>query len=303
MIFFFSFQKKYHNGIYTEGCFVLAEGQFEDGVFSVRALGLPPPESESLTRQYFGNINFFGGPNDVNCKSISNLKSIESSMETMFVVLSDVWLDSPKVMEKLHTILSGYCDAPPYAFILCGNFLTEPKYGLRCEEYYECFKKLADLICQFSLIKENSHFIFVPGPLDSGFVKIYPRSGLLDHYTDYIRKKVKNCHFTSNPCRIQFCSRQIVVFREDILQKMMRNAIKLPDTNTITEDFAKTIICQANLAPLPLYVIPIYWNYDHVMRLYPLPDLVIVADKQQPYTQIYSDCTVINPVSVTKCSV
>jgi DNA polymerase epsilon subunit 2 len=42
--------KKYHSGIYTEGCFVLAEGNLIDGVFEVKALGFPPAEVESITR-------------------------------------------------------------------------------------------------------------------------------------------------------------------------------------------------------------------------------------------------------------
>ncbi len=43
-------ETKYHSGIYTEGCFVLAEGCLVDGVFQVRALGFPPAEVESVTR-------------------------------------------------------------------------------------------------------------------------------------------------------------------------------------------------------------------------------------------------------------
>ena len=119
---------------------------------------------------------------------------------------------------------------------------------------------------------------------------------MLNYYTEYIRKKIPNCHFPSNPCRIQFGSRQIVVFREDLLQKMSRNAIKIPDSEKLTEDLAKTLVCQAHLSPLPLHVVPIYWNYDHVMRLYPLPDLVVCADKQRAYTHTHSECTVMSPV-------
>ena len=44
----------------------------------------------------------------------------------------------------------------------------------------------------------------------------------------------------------------------------------------------------------------IYWNYDYVMRLYPLPDLVVIADRQKAYSHTYSDCTVINPVRILK---
>ena len=60
-------------------------------------------------------------------------------------------------MEKLQTLFIGYSECPPvilkgflkeiinekcsfilcylkYAFVLCGNFLSELKYGLRCDE-------------------------------------------------------------------------------------------------------------------------------------------------------------------------
>jgi DNA polymerase epsilon subunit 2 len=80
-----------------------------------------------------------------------------------------------KIMDKLQMLFSGYADSPPYAFVLCGNFLSQPKYGLRCDELTDGFKKLADLICKFNLIKENSQFVFIPGPQDPGVVKIYPR--------------------------------------------------------------------------------------------------------------------------------
>ena len=107
----------------------------------------------------------------------------------------------------------------------------------------------------------------MPGPQDPGIVKVYPRfriniisglfysfesffnlylnfkrSGILPHVTEYIRKKVPHCHFPSNPCRIQFGSRQIVIFREDLLQKMSRNAIKIPDPEKFSEDVRNIFI-------------------------------------------------------------
>jgi len=41
---------KFHTGLYTEQCFVLAEGKFEDGIFYVNAMGLCPPESQKVTK-------------------------------------------------------------------------------------------------------------------------------------------------------------------------------------------------------------------------------------------------------------
>lgn len=78
-------------------------------------------------------------------------------------------------MDKIQTLFSGYADSPPYAFVFCGNFLSQPKYGLRCDELTEGFKRMADLICKFNLIKDNSNFVFIPGPQDPGVIKIYPR--------------------------------------------------------------------------------------------------------------------------------
>ena len=61
--------------------------------------------------------------------------------------------------------------------------------------------------------------------------------------------------------------------------------------------FAKTLVCQGHLCPTPLHVTPVYWAYDHALRLYPLPDLLVCADKYDPFSSTQADCTVINPVS------
>lgn len=60
--------------------------------------------------------------------------------------------------------------------------------------------------------------------------------------------------------------------------------------------FAKSVVSQAHLCPLPLHVCPVYWAYDCGLRLYPLPDLVVCADKFDPFVSTNTDCTVMNPV-------
>jgi len=60
--------------------------------------------------------------------------------------------------------------------------------------------------------------------------------------------------------------------------------------------FTKTIICQSHLCPLPLHVAPVYWTYDFTLRMYPLPDLIVCADKYDPFTSTQVECTVTNPV-------
>lgn len=60
--------------------------------------------------------------------------------------------------------------------------------------------------------------------------------------------------------------------------------------------FVKTILSQGHLTPLPLYVSPVYWAYDYALRVYPVPDVVIFADKYDPFSISNSDCLCINPV-------
>lgn len=62
----------------------------------------------STYRAYYGNINFFGGPSTTAVKASAKLKQLEEENEdAMFVMVSDVWLDSVEVLEKIHTMFSG----------------------------------------------------------------------------------------------------------------------------------------------------------------------------------------------------
>ncbi|BHF79838.1 DNA polymerase epsilon subunit 2 [Sparganum proliferum] len=51
----------FHQGLFPEGAIVLAEGSFDDDVFKVTGIGLPPVEEPHLTRRYFSVPNPFGG--------------------------------------------------------------------------------------------------------------------------------------------------------------------------------------------------------------------------------------------------
>lgn len=53
-------------------------------------------------------MNFFGGPSTTSVKASAKLKQLEEENEdAMFVIVSDVWLDSVEVMEKLNIMFSG----------------------------------------------------------------------------------------------------------------------------------------------------------------------------------------------------
>ncbi|XP_017569299.1 DNA polymerase epsilon subunit 2 isoform X1 [Pygocentrus nattereri] len=290
---------QFHSGLYTESCFVLAEGWYEDSVFHVTAFGFPPIEPSSTTRAYYGNVNFFGGPSTTAVKASAKLKQLEEENEdAMFVIVSDMWLDSVEVLEKIQTMFSGYSAMPPTCFIFCGNFSSAPYGKNQVKSLKESLKALADLICEHPSIQSSSRFVFVPGPEDPGPSTILPRPPLAEHITEEFRQRVPFSLFTTNPCRIQYCSQEIVVIREDLVNKMCRNCVRLPSSNLdIPSHFVKTILSQGHLTPLPLYVSPVYWAYDYALRVYPVPDAIIFADKYDPFSISNSDCLCINPGS------
>lgn len=60
---------------------------------------------------------------------------------------------------------------------------------------------------------------------------------------------------------------------------------------------AKTIVDQSYLCPLPLSVRPVYWAYDHALRLFPQPDVV----RAQVYVWLRNCMSVCMNAGVRKC--
>eukprot|EP00057_Strongylocentrotus_purpuratus_P034860 XP_796825.2 PREDICTED: DNA polymerase epsilon subunit 2 [Strongylocentrotus purpuratus] len=293
---------QFHTGLFTENCFVLAEGWYEDEVFHVNGFGFPPAEPADTTRSYFGNLNFFGGPSATCAKSSTKLKLCEQEKEdAMMVFLSDVWLDKVDVQDKLRILLTGYSEMPPMCFVFCGNFTSTPYGPSHNKILKESLQTLANMICEFSTLVEQSRFIFVPGPEDPGPGNVLPRPPIPECLTEVITSKVPTAVFTTNPCRLQYCTQEIIVFKEDIVMKMCRNCIRFPDNNNeIPDHFVKTIVSQGHLCPLPLHVCPVYWAYDNALRIYPLPDVIVLGDKYDPFTITNVGTTCTNTGSFSK---
>lgn len=289
----------FHTGMYTENCFVLAEGDYEDGMLKVTALGFPPIELASVTRSHFGNVNFFGGPANTCVASSKKLKQIEQeNKDTMFVFLSDVWLDQAKVMAKLRILFGGYKEMPPALFLLCGDFCSKPYGSNYLGKMKSLFQDLASLIAEFPSLQESSRFVFVPGPQDPGPGNILPRPTIPKCISDELCDKVPFAMFATSPCRIQYCTQEILIIREDLINKMSRNCIHLPsDAESVPMHYVKTVQSQAHLCPLPLHVRPVYWAYDNALCVYPLPDVIVCADKYDSYNVESNECTVLNPGS------
>ncbi|KAG0374933.1 DNA-directed DNA polymerase epsilon, subunit B [Mortierella sp. AD032] len=288
-------------GLFTENCFVLVEGQYtDDNVIIVETIGLPPPELREETKKVFGNIDFLGAPKEM--RSEEQLKVIAQEYEDIsFIILADIWLDQPKTFATLRTIFEGYSNSTlPLAFIMCGSFKSQPFLfnGLESGQYRDGFNTLAELIAEFPTMATFSYFIFVPGPNDPWGASILPRPKIPDFYTAKIRSLVKRSIFASNPCRIKYCDQEIVIFREDILNRLLRNCIVPPCGDVVIQkQLVRTIIDGAHLCPLPLTTRQVSWAHDHALRIYPIPDALILADKFEAYNFKYQNCHCMNPGS------
>ena len=56
---------------------------------------------------------------------------------------------------------------------------------------------------------------------------VLPRKPILSSFTTRLRQKVPKIIFATNPCRIKFCDQEIVVFRQDLMSKMLRNLVSI----------------------------------------------------------------------------
>lgn len=71
-----------------------------------------------------------------------------------------------------------------------------------------------------------------------------------------------------------------------------------PSETDLQRHVAASIVSQAHLCPLPLHVQPVFWAHDVGLRLFPLPDILVLADDADQFLQanaFASETTVICP--------
>eukprot|EP00039_Didymoeca_costata_P006425 m.90038 g.90038 ORF g.90038 m.90038 type:complete len:564 (-) comp13254_c0_seq2:1623-3314(-) len=292
-------------GLFTEHCIVICEGRYQDETFYATNVGFPPPEPRSETLRYHASQNFFGGT-PTPAERMDIITEFETSNKgAMFICFSDVWLDKPLVLSKLRRVFEGFNGmGSNLVFVFMGNFLSEPRNANSHRVLTDCLNSFCDLILEFEDIQKNANFIFIPGTKDVGGSNILPRRPIPGYCSEKIRSKVPHCHFTTNPCRVRYCTQDLVFFREDLVNKMKRNCITPPSGRIDDEgamdassNLVKTVVDQAHLCPLPPHVSPVYWEHDHAMLLYPPPDVLVLGDKFDAYNLTYEECLAFNPGS------
>ncbi|WWD21020.1 DNA polymerase epsilon subunit B [Kwoniella shandongensis] len=289
-------------GLFTEGCMVLVEGEYTiDETVRVLAMGHPPSEKRDVARGLHGHVDFLGGGAMSLKEEQKYIPTILANTQVSFVILSDVWLDHPRCLPALKKLFEGYAEAVEYrpmAFVLCGNFCQkgwEGEGGLK--RYTNGFNALTDLLLSFPLL-HSSHFIFVPGPLDPWSSTTLPRPAIPPAFSSRLTQRIPRARFVSNPCRLRYFGMELVICREDLMGKMVRNLVGVKKDEgevDMKRYLVQTILDQTHLSPLPISIRPTLWEYDHSLRLYPMPSAVVLADKYERYELTYEGCHVFNP--------
>ena len=255
------------NGFYTEGIFVLTEGFYDHGVFQVTRLGLPPLESKAQSLAFL--------PPTIKRSSPQNPLTIYT--------MTNVAMDNLDVLQELQDLVERIKEADAHAhahadeqeevvLVLMGNFTTESlSLGAAMEE-------LARIVDD---VPPQHSVLILPGPNDS-LSKVWPlpklkSSGAFSN----------NVLFVSNPCRLEYGSQEVLLARNDFLQQPI---FKVPSKASDATRVVHTMLSQGHLQPQA----PIYWNYDHALGLYPLPDLLLLGfDDQESLSLSKAQCDVV----------
>lgn len=140
--------------------------------------------------------------------------------------------------------------------------------------------------------------MLIPGPRDPNIGNILPAPALAPGFTARLRAKVRHFVSASNPARLLFFGQEICIFRGDLHQRFRRAAVLCEpagDAVKLCGTVAKTVCDQAHLSPMALTKQPVAWNFDHALRLYPLPDVLLLADVVDNVEDDYQGCKFVTP--------
>ncbi|KAH7836794.1 hypothetical protein Vadar_005767 [Vaccinium darrowii] len=212
----------------------------------VKTFGFPPLEDRDKSISAFPGLDFFGGGTLTKEETLRLDEMEKKAVNDMFVVMSDIWLDNEETMRKLEKVLDGYEDEDvvPSLFVLMGNFCSHP-----CNLSFNSFSslrvqfgKLGQMIGAHKKLMEQSRFLLIPGPDDPGPSTVLPRCALPYYVTEEFQKHIPNAIFSSNPCRVKFCTQEMVFFRQDLLYRMRRSCLIRPSTGETSDPFEHIVL-------------------------------------------------------------
>ncbi|ODQ65505.1 hypothetical protein NADFUDRAFT_5169, partial [Nadsonia fulvescens var. elongata DSM 6958] len=231
----------------------------------------------------------------------------------------------------------------PIAFVIHGSFVSVPVQSNGASTIYkQGFDGLASLLSSFPELTTSSKFVFVPGDNDPWRATLfggvagttYPLKPIPSMFTSRLNRVLTDVVWTSNPTRMLYLSQEIVIFRDQVDERLRRNNINFsPSVSSNIEDdnnddirsaevasksvfseenskspseilspyvqlarkVARTLLDQSHLLPYTLSTKSVSWDHDAALWMTPLPNLLVMADTSAPVSRVtYEGCKVVN---------
>lgn len=245
-------------GLYTDGCIVLVEGYYEDGIFNVNKIKLPPMESKALSKPFIPPLSG-GFP--------SNHTATAAPLS--IYTISNVSVNEPLIMNEFNELvdhLASEQSLNQVLLVIMGNF-TDGSMPLSAA--------LGEISRSLKPLPSNHSVVIMPGPKDTpSMCWPIPAIKAPSSFSQDLNVKVE---FVSNPCRLQYGNKQdVLLYRQDMIQQHLQNEIlssRNSSRDTVKGRILYSVLSQGHLLPKA----PIYWNYDYALGMYPLPDLMLVG--------------------------
>jgi len=243
---FGEYSEFFPDNYYTSGCFVIAYGQLHGGRLLVSMMGPPPVEQRTASQEAYGRLDFYGFLGMKNSKRLErfdpNLELVlqheEQKMPQNRVVMlgADIFLDLEPVVDGLRRLFLRLETSPPIALVMCGSFMSQPyspyvrtQDGRSAAQVYrDGMNALADVLHQCPNLAATTKFVLIPGPNDPWHAMskdVLPYRPLPSVFTGRISHAVHDIVWATNPCRLFYLSKEILLYRGDCAEKLRNNSL------------------------------------------------------------------------------
>ena len=230
-----------------------------------------------------------------------NISTEDYLNEEFFIIISNPDLTSKHVLQALEKLFLAFQNHIPFMIIFIGNFLPETSFN-SFNESSTIFENLANLIFEKNRdIAKNTYIVLIPGPSDFSLSSAFPKHPLNQSILETMKKKLNLVFSATNPARFSIFGKEFVIFRDNLNKKLSRYSLfKTESQDTNNYNLVHTILAQKSLCPLNLGLTPRIWDYSSSMLMYPLPDILCLADLTKDYLDNTNDTIVFNPGNFSK---
>lgn len=219
----------------------------------------------------------------------------------------------------------------PIAIVFVGSFISKPISPVNSsissisdsELYKNNFNNFSTLLSNYTNIITRCKIVLIPGsndPWQSSYslgnsnLNYLPQKPIPEIFLNRLQRLLKdNLVIGWNPIKINYLSQDILIFKDELVRKFRRNELIL-DTEKVegevvsndktqnlspsvkqSRKLVKTLLDQGSLQPFSKDLKLINPIYDNILRLEPLPNILILNDTNFSNFEInYNHCKVVN---------